>query len=260
MNTLQQKIHAGTAVVTGAGSGLGRALAIELAANGMRVVALGRRLEPLEQTASLGGTGQITCLKIDVADPEDIAREFDRIAQNIAPITLLINNAAVYPKSDFLTTSPMDFMRSVEINLGGVVGCTHAALTQMTASGVGRIVNVSTFADIAPLSGSAAYSVSKGAARIFTRALVADIADRFPDIVVNDWMPGMLATQMGVADGLNPAVAAKWGAQLAMWHDPTLTGTIFEMDREVLQSLSLKRRILNMALLRKQQTPRIVSD
>ena len=114
----------------------------------------------------------------------------------------------------------------------------------MVQTGFGRILNVSSYADVAPLSASAGYSVSKGAARILTRALVADLGDRFPGIVIGDWMPGMLATRMGVAAGLDPVQAARWGARLALWHDPALTGTIFEMDREVLPPRGLKRRIL----------------
>jgi hypothetical protein len=99
--------------------------------------------------------------------------------------------------------------------------------------------------------------VSKGAARILTRALVADICDRFPDIVINDWMPGSLATDMGIAEGLDPALAARWGVSLALWHDRSLTGTVWERDTEQLPMRSLKGRIKDALLMRKRK-PRIL--
>jgi hypothetical protein len=98
--------------------------------------------------------------------------------------------------------------------------------------------------------------VSKGAARIFTRALIADIGDRFPGIVVTDWMPGMLATRMGIAEGLDPREAARWGAKLALWHDPSLTGTTWEMDREIPPPRSFKRRIADRVLMRPRAVAR----
>jgi len=141
----------------------------------------------------------------------------------------------------------------VAINLGGMVNCTRAALEVMVETGRGRIVNVATFADMAPLPASSAYAVSKGAGRILTRALVADLGDRFPGIVITDWMPGMLATRMGVADGLAPEAAARWGAALALWDDPALNGAVFEMDREVLPPQGLKQRVRDLLLLRRRR-------
>ena len=243
----------GCAIVTGAGGGLGRALALALAPH-MQVAGLGRRMAALEETEALAG-GNFLPLMADVTDVAEVAQAFDT-ARNIAPITVLINNAAIYPRRDFLDESAASFMETVGINLGGVVTCTRAALSDMTATGFGRILNVATFADLHPLPASSAYSVSKGAARIFTRALIADIGDRFPGIVVNDWMPGMLATEMGIADGLEPDVAAKWGAKLALWHDPSLTGTTWEMGAEIPPPRSLKRRIADRVLMRPRAVPR----
>lgn len=237
----------GIAIVTGAGSGLGRALAVALCQH-MPVAGFGRRMDALEQTARLAGD-RFIAMKADISDPAQVAQAFDR-ARKTGTITLLINNAAVYPRRDIMEETANSFMHSVQINLGGMVACTRAALDDMTATGFGRILNISTFADIAPLPASGAYSVSKGAARIFTRALIADIGDRFPQIVVNDWMPGMLATDMGIADGLAPEIAAIWGAKLALWHDPSLTGTTWEMGREIPPPRSLKRRVADKVLMR----------
>jgi len=254
---MNDRIKSGIAVVTGAGGGLGRALVLELAARGMRVVALGRRRDGIEETAAMAPEGRVEVLQVDVADAGAVREGLSQIADEV-PITLLINNAAVYPRRDFLDETPDSFMDTVAINLGGMVNCSHAALEGMVEAGFGRIMNVSTFADIAPLPASSGYAVSKGAARILTRAMIADLADRFPDIVINDWMPGMLATRMGVAHGLDPAQSAKWGATLALWHDPVLTGTVFEQNREILPPRGIKGRVKDALLLRRRR-PRMIS-
>ena len=242
-----QRLLDGTAVVTGAGSGLGRALAQALASKGMRVAALGRRLEALEQTAAANeGIVPFTC---DVSDPASLEQAFLELRRAFGPVTLLVNNAAVYPHRDVFLESQQSFMDTVATNLGGVFGATRLALDDMAKSGFGRILNVASFADISPLPSSSGYSVSKGAARVLTRALVADLADRFPDVVISDWLPGMLATDMGIPDGLAPDVAANWGVELALWHDPALTGSIFEMNVELLPPRSLKRRVKDLVLM-----------
>lgn len=246
----------GLAIVTGAGTGLGRAMAIQLVRQGIRVAGFGRRPEALGETAELAGPGFRPCV-VDVSSPLEVSTAIELLVREVAPLTLLVNNAAVYPRRDFLDETPQSFMHSVAINLGGVVNCSHAALRQMVQSGGGRILNVSTFADLAPLPASAAYAVSKGAARIFTKALLADVADRFPDIVINDWMPGMLATEMGVADGLSPESAARWGVELALWHDPSLNGTIWERNTELLPPRSLKGRIKDRLLFRNHAPRRL---
>lgn len=238
----------GIAVVTGAGRGLGRALVLDLARQGMAVAALGRDAGMLEAVAG-EADGMVRLVVCDVADPAAVEAAFVALRAD-RPVTLLINNAAVYPRRDFLDETAESFMQTVAVNLGGTVACSHAALTGMVETGFGRILNVSTFADIAPIPASAAYSVSKGAARILTRALIADLGDRFPQIVINDWMPGALATRMGIPDGLDPVQAARWGAALALWHDPSLTGTIWEQDRELPPPRSLKRRIADKVLMR----------
>ncbi len=230
------------AVVTGAGSGLGRALALALCARGVAVTGFGRRQAALDGTAALAEAG-FTGRVVDVADAGAVAAAFAGMDRAGTAPDILINNAAVYPRRDILDETPASFAATLAINLGGVVACTDAALRLMVRAGRGRILNVATFADVAPLPASAAYAVSKGAARIYTRALVADLGDRFPGIVISDWMPGMLATGMGIADGLPPEVAAEWGATLALWHEPSLNGTVWERDRELLPPRGLKGRL-----------------
>ncbi|KAA8612247.1 SDR family oxidoreductase [Salipiger aestuarii] len=245
----------GIAVVTGAGSGLGRALSVALCRRGFTVAGTGRRSETLAHTGALAGE-RFIALTLDVSDGAAVRDAFAALGAR-GGIALLINNAAVYPKRDFLDETAESFMRTVATNLGGVAACSAAALAQMCDTGRGRILNVASFADIAPLPASSAYSVSKGAARLLTRALVADLADRFPGIVIGDWLPGMLQTGMGIPDGLAPEIAAAWGVELALSMDETLTGTVFEMDRELLPPRGIKGRVKDLLLMRRPRPRRL---
>ncbi|TCM49674.1 short-subunit dehydrogenase [Rhizobium sp. PP-F2F-G48] len=255
----EERLPTEIAVVTGAGSGLGRALSIELARRGVLVIGMGRRDQALEETGRFVVAGRFVPEIVDIRDDAAVTRAFADIARRFGDVTILINNAAVHVRRDVLQETYESFMDSVLVNLGGVVSCTNAALASMIRTGTGRIVNVGSFADLSPQPASAAYSVSKGAARIFSQALVADLSDRFPDIVISTWMPGILATDMGLKDGLDPAAAAAWGAELALWRDRSLNGAIFEQDREVLVWPSLKRRLLNKLLMRPAPRPRVLS-
>ncbi|EPX84540.1 Short-chain alcohol dehydrogenase of unknown specificity [Rubellimicrobium thermophilum DSM 16684] len=243
-------------VVTGAGRGLGRALAVEFVRQGRPVAGFGRDAAALAQTAAEAGP-LFHPLSCDVADPAQVRAALAAVRERIGPVDILVNNAAVYPRRDILDETPESWMATLAVNLGGAVACTREALEDMTARGEGRILMVGSFADLAPIPASSAYAVSKGAMRIWSRALAADLADRFPRIVISDWMPGMLATRMGPQDGLDPAVAARWGVALALWRDPSLTGTVWERDREVLPPRSLKRRIADRLLGRRVVARRI---
>ena len=253
-----QFLRKGVAVVTGASRGLGRALSVELTVQGVRVVGFGRDIQALEQTRQECVEGLFKGLVVDVSDFRAVDLAFNDIKQTAGDVTILINNAAVYPRVDFLRDNPELFMHAVRINLGGMVACAHASLRMMTNTGVGRIIEVGSYADLFPLPCSASYSVSKGATRVLTRALIADISDRFPDILFNTWLPGMLDTEMGVPEGLDPNIAAKWGACLGLWHDRSINGLIFERDREVVSARSLKSRLKDFALLKKVPRPRII--
>lgn len=240
----------GFAVVTGAGSGLGRALAVRLCEEGFTVAGVGRRAAPLAETGA-ACAGAFLPVPLDISNWGAVQSRFADLTKAQGPLALLINNAAVYPHRDTLDETGDSFMQTVAINLGGTVNCTLAALADMGPRGQGRILNVATFADLDPLPVSSAYAVSKGAARIQTRALIADLADRFPGIVLSDWMPGMLSTGMGIPDGLAPEVSARWGVKLALMRDPDLTGSIFEMGQEILPPRSLRRKLKDALLMRR---------
>ncbi|WP_147114292.1 SDR family NAD(P)-dependent oxidoreductase [Tateyamaria sp. syn59] len=249
------------AIVTGAGRGLGHHLAAGLAAQGLRVAAIGRKLADIEalatETADLPGA--ITPVLADVGDVDALRAAFDRIDADLGPVDILFNNAAVYPHRDFLDETPESFRQVMDINLGGTMTCAMLALERMVPRGHGRIINVATFAGNDPTYMASAYSVSKGACRILTQAMVRDLGDRFHDIIINDWVPGALRTEMGLPDGTDPALAATWGVGLALWHDQSLNGVTFDKDCEQLPVLSLKRRLFNKVTGRTPKPRRIPS-
>jgi NAD(P)-dependent dehydrogenase (short-subunit alcohol dehydrogenase family) len=229
------------ALVTGAGRGLGRELALALAGHGLQVAALGRKADDLDALA--GESDRILPVVADVADTQSLTKAFQQIDTELGPVDTLINNAAVYPHRDFLDETPGRFMATININLGGMAACAMLALDRMVPRAAGRIVNVTSFAGLNPTHHSSAYSVSKGAGRILTAAMVRDLEDRFPDIVISDWVPGALKTSMGIPEGIDPAEAAGWGAKLAMMRDPALNGATFLQSSEHLPIPSFKRRL-----------------
>lgn len=239
------KIKEDVAVVTGASSGLGREIALALALQDVKVAALARSEDLLNSLSS--NHKNIFPFQVDLSDMDAVAEAYTKIRELGNP-TLLINNAAIYPRRDILNETPHTLMDTLNVNLGGTVTCTYEALKDMVRLGYGRIVNVTTYAGNSPIPMSAAYSISKGAMRIYTAALLADLQDRFPDIVINEWIPGALNTPMGIPDGIAPKQAAAWGARLALWHDRKISGLTFACNSSVSPSQSWKRRLVEKFL------------
>jgi NAD(P)-dependent dehydrogenase (short-subunit alcohol dehydrogenase family) len=162
-----------TAVVTGAGSGLGRAIATELAERGYRVHLTDLDAEAAAQVAAKLGSGAESSA-LDVRD-ETACRLFaDRIAGE-GSLDLWVNNAGVFFSGPPWEQSAELRQLMLDVNLGGVVNGTIAALGPMRASGRGHIVNVVSLAGLVPAPGEVAYSASKHAALAFTLGTLFDL-------------------------------------------------------------------------------------
>jgi NAD(P)-dependent dehydrogenase (short-subunit alcohol dehydrogenase family) len=220
---------------------LGRALTAALALRGLAVAGI-------SATPFQPGHEGVLPILADVRDPAAVTAAFATIRDRLGAPTILVNGAEVYPHRDILEETPASFMDTVRLNLGGAFNCCHAVLPEMVAKGRGRIINIVTFADVLPAPLAAGYSVSKGALRILTRALVADLGDRFPGIVINDWVPGTHTPRKGIPDGVDPVLAAEWGANLALIHDRAINGLVFLQDREHMPPRSLKGRVKDRVL------------
>lgn len=164
------------AVVTGAGSGIGRAIALRFAASGARVHLLDVRRESVEETARLiaeAGGVEAEPVECDVTSAEGTQRVFSQIAAR-NPVHLLVNSAGVSHVGSLESTSEEDFDRLFRVNVKGVFLCMQAALGHMKRQGGGVIVNLASIAATAGLSDRFAYSMSKGAVLAMTFSVAKD--------------------------------------------------------------------------------------
>jgi NAD(P)-dependent dehydrogenase (short-subunit alcohol dehydrogenase family) len=240
MAVLQDKV----VVITGAGSGLGRALSAAFVTEGAYVVGLGRSEQKLKDTQELVGTDKFSYFVADAGNFLQLKAVVDSILANHEGIDFLYNNAAVYPKVNFLDETAEEFAQAMASNINGVANCCKAVLPHMVGKKSGRIFNLGSWADLSPIAHSAAYSASKGAVRALTKAIAADLADKeVPlDVQVHEWIPGHLNTQMSDYTGIDPTVSAAWGVALATRYIDKQS-SIFECDHEWQPPKSLKQKI-----------------
>lgn len=191
-----------TAIVTGAGSGIGRACAHQLAAKGHAVVVADineAAARSVVAEIALAG-GRATALQADVR--HDAQRMVDAAVQTYGALDILVNNAGIFYAADFLTTTFEDWHRAVDVMFYGATKCSRAAAQQMVAQGGGgQIVNISSVNAFlgAPLSSH--YNTAKGAIDQLTRCLAVELAPH--RILVNGVAPGFVETPMAVVDGVN---------------------------------------------------------
>lgn len=237
MNKLNDKV----VVITGAGSGLGRALAKAFCQEGCQVIGLGRSEKTLQETQSFFPDA-FTFHVVDVADYSQVNTCVKDMIKTNKQIDYWFNNAAVYPKVNFLDESAEDFANAMAINVNGIANCCKAVLPSMLVAGFGRIFNVGSWADLGPIENSAVYSASKGAIHALTKAIAKDIAHHGKDVLVHEWIPGHLNTQMSGYTGIDPSIAAAYGVGLAQREGDKET-YLFQGDKIWQPPLSFKQKI-----------------
>ncbi|MFG6081142.1 SDR family oxidoreductase [Paracoccus litorisediminis] len=166
------------AVITGAGSGIGRAVAVELAGRGWSLVLAGRRQDALEETARLAGGG--LPVPTDVADPASVAALFAAAKDEYGRVDLLFNNAGTNtPAVPFETLPPEDLATVIATNLTGPIFCAQAAVAMMKAQDPqgGRIINNGSVSAYGPRPHSLAYTASKHGITGLTKSLILDCRD-----------------------------------------------------------------------------------
>jgi NAD(P)-dependent dehydrogenase (short-subunit alcohol dehydrogenase family) len=166
-----------TAIVTGGGSGIGRAVALALARETYAVVVAGRRLAELEETVKRAGTDAIIAVVTDVADPESVRALFRKAADAFGHIDLLFNNAGVgAPPVELDELSFEQWKRVVDTNLTGAFLCTQEAFRHMKRQEPrgGRIINNGSISAHAPRPNSAPYTATKHAITGLTKSTALD--------------------------------------------------------------------------------------
>ncbi|MGX8908441.1 SDR family NAD(P)-dependent oxidoreductase [Streptomyces netropsis] len=200
--------------VTGAGTGIGRATARAFAAEGARVVAIGRRTEPLRETAA--GDDRITPLVADITAEDGPERIVRSVQETHGRLDVLVNNAGIVRGGPLGTLTPETITAQLATNLVAPVLLTQAALPLLEAAG-GVVVNVSTSVGQRAWPGSSLYAATKTALELLTRSWAVELAPR--GIRVAAVAPGAIDTPIGEHQGLTPeAMAAVREWQLA--HTP----------------------------------------
>ncbi|MDE2516747.1 MAG: SDR family oxidoreductase [Rhodospirillales bacterium] len=186
-----------TAIITGAGSGVGRAAALALLDHGYAVALAGRRKDALEETAGMAKSGRALVVPTDVTDPAQVDALFARVKAEFGHLDVIFNNAGGNVPSTNFGDFTYEMWRSVvEVNLNGVFLCAHAAYRMMrdqTPQG-GRIINNGSISAHAPRPGSVAYTATKHAITGLTKTIALD--GRKYDIACGQLDIGNAATPM----------------------------------------------------------------
>ena len=181
------RLEGRTALVTGGAKGIGAAIVSRLAAEGARVTIGDIDTEGAQKVAAEVGMETVA---LDVTDPESALAAVERAGT----LDVLVNNAGMDEFRFFTDTDPELWRRVLDVNLKGVLACTHAALPGMQKAGYGRIVNIASEAGRVGSKGSAVYSAAKGGVIAFTKTIARENA-RY-GITANAIAPGPIDTPL----------------------------------------------------------------
>ncbi|TCN25933.1 3-ketoacyl-ACP reductase [Mesobacillus foraminis] len=197
-----QDLKGKTALITGAGRGIGRAAAIALAQEGVNIGLLGRTLENLEKvTDELEQYGvNVSGAAADVADMNSVHHAVDHIISELGPIDILINNAGTAKFGGFLELEPEEWEKIIQVNLMGTYYVTRAVLPGMIERKTGDIINISSTAGQKGAPVTSAYSASKFGVLGLTESLMMEV--RKHNIRVTAMTPSTVATDLAVENNL----------------------------------------------------------
>ena len=196
-----------SALVTGAGGGIGRAIALRLARDGWDIGVVDMNEAGAEETAALvRQLGRRACVAVaNVARRDSVQAAVAHVTEALGPIDVLVNNAGILRTAKFVDITDQDWRDTMSVNLDGVFHCTQAVLPAMLARGSGCIVNMSSWTGKKGAPNHAAYSATKAAVIALTQSLAGELAE--VGIRVNAVCPGTIVdTQMrDDAETLNKA-------------------------------------------------------
>jgi NAD(P)-dependent dehydrogenase (short-subunit alcohol dehydrogenase family) len=204
------------ALITGAGQGNGRALALGLAQAGARVIVTDMNASTVEETAQAvrAEGGEAWSFVLDVISTDACKALAARVKVEIGQVDLLINNAGIIIREG--SSSPdaeANWKKSIDVNVHGTFNVTYAWLSAIKAT-KGSIINIASIAAYAGQGGSLGYSPSKGAVKMFTQSLAAELAPL--GVRVNALAPGVIETPMTAATRENPEKLASFMTRIPM--------------------------------------------
>lgn len=184
------------ALITGGGTGIGRAIAMAFAREGASVAVAGRRLEKVKEVAlaieNQGGAAQ--ALQCDVARGKDAERAIHETAKKFGKFNVLVNNAGTLSVSTVDSISEDDWDRVITVNLKGPFLMSRAALKEFRRNGGGAIVNIGSVLGLVAMKDRAAYCASKGGVTMLTKAMALDHAHE--NVRVNCICPSIVETEL----------------------------------------------------------------
>lgn len=184
------------ALITGGGTGIGRAIAMAFAREGASVAVAGRRLEKVKEVAlaieKQGGAAQ--ALQCDVARGKDAERAINETAKKFGKFNVLVNNAGTLSVSTVDSISEDDWDRVITVNLKGPFLMSRAALKEFRRNGGGTIVNIGSVLGLVAMKDRAAYCASKGGVTMLTKAMALDHAHE--NVRVNCICPSIVETEL----------------------------------------------------------------
>ncbi|MES2736804.1 MAG: SDR family oxidoreductase [Verrucomicrobiota bacterium] len=165
-----------TAIITGAGSGIGQAIALLFARQGAHVEVLDLKLESAQVTVDqiLAEGGSARAMACDVGDHAGVKKVFDEISVRRPRLDILVNNAGIAHIGTVLTTTEADMDRLYQINIKGVFNCSQAVIERMVVQGGGVVLNMCSIAAEMGLADRFAYSMTKGAVLTMTYSMAKD--------------------------------------------------------------------------------------
>jgi glucose 1-dehydrogenase len=179
------------ALVTGAGQGIGQAIAIELGRRGASVAVHSASTEPEETLAALrqlGATG--SAVRADLSEVEQCRRAVDEAVTYLGGLDILVNSAGMTQELPFEATSPAAFAAMFDLNIRGYYFCAQQALPHLKAGHGASVVNITSMHARAPFPGHTAYAATKGAINAWTRAVAVELAGQ--NVRVNAVGPGVI--------------------------------------------------------------------
>ncbi|QNN21903.1 glucose 1-dehydrogenase [Planctomycetales bacterium ZRK34] len=204
-----------TALVTGSGRGIGRAIALDLARAGADVVvnySRSRQMadEVAEMIQAMGR--RALSIQADVGQKADIDRMFDQVESELGPIDILVNNAGIEPRADICDYDEATYDDVMAVNLKGAFFCAQRAMRKMRDAGWGRVVNISSLHELTPTGFSALYGMSKGGMAMMMREMAMSYSKY--GITINNVCPGATRTDINRKVLADPAYEAKVVAKI----------------------------------------------